>query len=139
MELIRSKKINLSFNMAPLLDVVFLLLIFFMLSSSFSSPALRMDLPKAVTQDQKDPEQIVISIDGQGALFVNRALTSFEELKFVLELKLAMSKKKTVHLRGDRDMPYRYFIEVMDVMRQAGAEHINILHQPSERAVSTTA
>ena len=130
MEFIRPKKVSLSFDMAPLIDIVFQLLIFFMLSSSFLNPALRLDLPKAVYQDQKVPEQIVISVDRNGTIFLNTKKTSLSDLKSRLESKFAEEDaKKSVHLRGDKDMPYKFFVEVMDVTRQAGAHQINIVHE----------
>lgn len=133
MEFIRPKKVSLSFDMAPLIDIVFQLLIFFMLSSSFLNPALRLDLPKAVYQDQKVPEQTVISIDQSGTIFLNTAKTSLRELKSQLEVVFEKAKsKKSVHLRGDQNMPYKFFVEVMDIARQAGATQINIVHEDAK-------
>lgn len=130
MEFIRPKKVSLSFDMAPLIDIVFQLLIFFMLSSSFLNPALRLDLPKAVYEDQKAPEQTIISVDRSGTIFLNTAKTSLRELKSQLEVVFEKAEsKKSVHLRGDQNMPYKFFVEVMDIARQAGATQINIVHE----------
>ena len=60
MEFIRPKRISLGLDMAPLIDIVFLLLIFFMLSSSFLNPALKLDLPQAVKHDTNEPQQVVV-------------------------------------------------------------------------------
>lgn len=119
--------------MAPLIDIVFQLLIFFMLSSSFLNPALRLDLPKAVQQDQKVPEQIVITIDRHGSLYLNTQKILMSDLKPQLETKFLNSEsKKSVHLRGDKEMPYKFFVEVMDLARQAGANQINIMHEDAK-------
>lgn len=133
MEFIRPKKVSLSFDMAPLIDIVFQLLIFFMLSSSFLNPALRLELPKAVYQDRKIPEQVVISVDRSGAIFLNNQKTPISRLKPQLETKLSQAgSKKSVHLRGDKDMPYKFFVEVMDIARQAGASQINIVYEETK-------
>ena len=132
MEFIRPKKISLGLDMAPLIDVVFQLLIFFMLTSSFSNPALKLNLPKAVLQDQKEPERIVISIERTGTIFVNTSKIPIAELKPHLESKFRSNSKKSVHLRGDEEMPYRLFVQVMDMARQAGARQINIVHEAEE-------
>lgn len=132
MEFIRPKKPNLSLDMAPLIDVVFQLLIFFMLTSSFSNPSLRLDLPKAVHKDLKEPERIVISVDKWGNIAVNTDSVSMKDLSSHLATKLSSDSNKAVHLRGDQEMPYRLFVEVMDRARQAGARQINIVHQSQE-------
>lgn len=129
MEFIRSKKPTLSSDMAPLIDIMFQLLIFFMLSSSFLNPSLKLNLPKSVEHDKKEPERIVVSVDKGGAIFVNTLRTSMEELKPRLEVKLANEPEKAIHIRGDQEMPYKYFVEVMDKARQAGARQINIVHE----------
>lgn len=130
MEFIRPKKVSLSFDMAPLIDIVFQLLIFFMLSSSFLNPALKLDLPKAVKQDKREPEQFMISIDKSGSIFLNTRKTSIEALKELLRTEFGnQPSKKAVHLRGDKEMPYKFFVQVMDIARQAGAQQINIVHE----------
>lgn len=129
MELIRPKKLSLGLDMAPLIDVVFQLLIFFMLTSSFSNPALKLNLPKAVIQDRKETEQIVVSMDKSGNIFVNATKTELNEFKTQLERKLASDPKKSIHFRGDEEAPYKIFVEVMDLARQAGARQINIVHE----------
>ena len=130
MEFIRPKKLSLSFDMAPLIDIVFQLLIFFMLSSSFLNPAIKLDLPKSAKHDERQPEQIMVNIDKSGTIFLNAQKTSLEALKRQLQDELRKdSSKKAVHIRGDKDMPYKFFVEVMDISRQSGAQQINIIHQ----------
>lgn len=132
MEFTRPKKVSLSFDMAPLIDIVFQLLIFFMLSSSFLQPALKLDLPKAVKHDEREPERLVLSVDKSGSVFLNTHKTSLEALKGELQAQFGnQGSKKSVHLRGDKEMPYKFFVQVMDVARQAGAQQINIIHEES--------
>lgn len=138
MEFIRSKKPSLSLDMAPLIDIVFQLLIFFMLSSSFLNPSLRLTLPKAVPHDTREPGQVVVSADKTGNIYVNTQKVPREQLKAQLENRFAKVSKKAVHLRGDGEMPYRFFVEIMDIARQAGAQQINIVHETAKsQAVSS--
>ena len=113
-------------------DLMFTLLIFFMLSSSFLTPALRLDLPKAVKHDRDEPQQVVISIERDGGIFMNTTKTSLADLKGRLENRFTAGGKKSVHLRGDKEMPYKYFVQVMDAARQAGAQQINIVHEEAK-------
>ena len=132
MEFIRPKKITLGLDMAPLIDVVFQLLIFFMLSSSFLNPVLKLDLPKSMAHHPPEPEQIVVSVDKIGNVFLDTQKVPMASLKSELEAKFAARPKKAIHLRGDQAMPYRWFVEVMDIARQAGARQINIVHESKD-------
>lgn len=134
MEFIRPKKPGLSLDMAPLIDIVFQLLIFFMLSSSFLTPSLKLNLPKAVTADDKETERIVISLDRDGKVFINTQPSSLSSLKQQLAPMLAADSKRAVHIRGDEEMPYRVFVQAMDAARMAGAKQVNIVHSPEEAA-----
>lgn len=131
MEFVRSKKPALSLDMAPLIDVVFQLLIFFMLSSSFLSvaPAIHLDLPKAVSGDPIEEHRVVVSVDKEGKVFINGETTSLDLLEARLERVLAGESKRQVFIRGDKEMPYKYFVEIMDTARRAGAHHVNVVHE----------
>jgi biopolymer transport protein ExbD len=132
MELIRAKKVQLSLDMAPLIDVVFQLLVFFMLTSSFAYPSMKLILPQAATDETVSRQQVVISIDQAGEIFINDRKSSLEIFASDLRKELRAKKIEEVFIRGDQDMPYRHFIEIMDLAKQAGAKQINILHQPRE-------
>lgn len=129
MELLRTKKSKLSLDLAPLIDVVFQLLIFFMLTSAFAHPAIKMTLPKAIASDAQENEHIAISINREGKIYLNDQSTTLKTLKSDLAALLKNVEDKAVHLKGEQDMPYKYFVEVMDIAKQAGAEHINIVHE----------
>ncbi|OGW69463.1 MAG: hypothetical protein A2036_01690 [Omnitrophica bacterium GWA2_50_21] len=129
MEFIRPRNLSMGLDMAPLIDIVFQLLIFFMLSSSFLNPALKLNLPKAIAQDETPREKIIVSVDKKGSLFVNTAPVPMDRLQSELSAKLAKEETKAVFLRGDADMPYKLFVQVMDISRQAGAQQINIVHE----------
>jgi len=138
MEFLRPRKPSLGLDMAPMIDIVFQLLIFFMLSSSFLNPSLKLTLPKAVQQDFQEPEKIVVSADKTGNIYVNTQKVPKDELKARLENRFAKDSKKAVHLRGDGEMPYKFFVEIMDIARQAGAHQINIVHEAEKsQAISS--
>ena len=128
-EFIRPRKTTLGLDMTPMVDIVFQLLIFFMLSSPFLNPSLKLTLPKAVQHDQREPERIVLSIDKVGNTYVNTQKVAKEELRSHLESRFAKGAKNAIHLRGDRAMPYQLFVEAVDIARQAGTQQINIVHE----------
>ena len=132
MELTRIKKPKLSVDLAPLIDVVFQLLVFFMLTSTFANPAMKLVLPKAKSAEQVESDRIIVSIDTKANVMINGEKTSFENFTEDLEKVLANQNKTTIDIRGDKEMPYRHFVEVMDKAKQAGAQQINIVHEVRE-------
>jgi len=119
-------------NLTPLIDVVFLLLIFFMVSTTFDKQAeLSIDLPEADSQPVKVSKtfNIEISIDGQGHYFVNQRRLkedSLETLKKAIVLTKADNKNIRVIISSDKSTPYQSFITAMDAAKQLGLEHVNL-------------
>jgi biopolymer transport protein ExbD len=115
-------------SIAPLIDIVFLLLIFFMATTppspltglSVSLPETRMDYPKGETHT------ITITVDRQGALMVKGAKVQPADL--TTELSRLRSSEGVFHvlLEADKNVTHGRVVEVMDIAKQAGAESIII-------------
>ncbi len=122
----RARRPNASLDMTPMIDCVFQLLIFFMLSSSMMTPLIRITLPQAVTKDAADNPQIVISADADGKFYVNQDPVPESELKDRLRPLLAKAKEKVVTFNGDEKLDYKYFVLALDAARECGAVNVNI-------------
>lgn len=111
-------------NITSLIDVMFLLLIFFMVSTTFAEqPGIKLKLPSASTAEPSKLEQLTLTIDKDGRMFLNEVPVQEEKLR--VELKAAASKPDaTLVLRADRDVPYGYVIRAMDISRQSGIRNI---------------
>jgi biopolymer transport protein ExbD len=129
---LRPKRAKLSLDMAPLIDVVFQLLVFFMLSSTFVNPALSLELPRASSNAQPQQQPLVVSVDDGGAIFINQQEVAEEDFHKRLAALLADQNEKTVNFRGDRAMRYETFVRLMDLARKAGAQKFNIVHLPQD-------
>ncbi len=129
----RPKRPTHTIDMAPLIDVVFLLLIFFMLTSNFVPPAIPLKLPHAGGDTAAPVEAVVVSLDAGGSLFVDGEMVTEAGFSEALKTALAASKTTTVHFRGDRTAEYGRFVELMDLARKAGAIQFNLIHDPSAR------
>ena len=132
MEILRVKKSKLHIELTPLVDVVFQLLVFFMLAASFSKPAIQMTLPKAATEDQPRIEKVVITLTKNQTIMINGSEISADKFLDTLKFYLNESQDASVHIRGDKNVPYGFFVRVMDLTRQAGAQHINLVHEQDE-------
>lgn len=127
MEFERRKRASIHLNIAPLIDVVLLLLIFFMLSSHFIMlPGLKIELPSAATAKVEPEEEVIISITKEGALYLNGKETSLKSLPTLLKEKISKTQRKAVTLRADESIPLGFGVKVMDIARSVGVEHVII-------------
>ena len=127
MEFYGRKRVSTHLNIAPLIDVVFLLLIFFMLSSHFvTHPGIKVTLPSAVTARLHPEEDIIISITKDSNLYLNERLVTLENLLEQLEIEITKTDKKTVIIKADEKIDLGLAVKVMDIARQAEAERLII-------------
>jgi biopolymer transport protein ExbD len=108
-------------NVTPLIDVMFLLLIFFMVTSSFrSQPGMSVDLPRAATTEAQETGQVEVAVQRDGAHFVDGAVVSEGELAATLRARLEENPELTIVLRGDARAPYQAVVHALDIARQVG-------------------
>ena len=112
-------------DIAPLIDVVFLLLIFFMLTSSFIfQPGIRVNLPKAVTSEVLHKEVLIITITRDNKIFINERPVEREEL--ISRITMASRENKPLLIRSDKNADLGKVIEIWDICRQLDIKQINI-------------
>ena len=122
-------------DMAPLIDVVFLLLIFFMLTSNFViQPGIKVILPKAVTSEVLSSRNLTVTVTGQDLLFLNDQPTTIGDL--TAQIKAAAQENKAVLLKADSGASLGRVVEIWDLCRDAGISQINIAtnHGPGSAA-----
>lgn len=130
MEFEGRKRISTRLNIAPLIDVVFLLLIFFMLSSHFvTQPGIKITLPSAATGKLHPEEDIIISITEDSNLYLNEKLVTLENLLKQLKMEIVKTEKKTVIIKADQKIDLGLAVKVMDIARQAETEKLIISTQ----------
>ena len=112
---------NFSFDLTPLVDVVFLLLIFFMVSTVFvdfkrqmdiSLPSSKSSMPSKV----KEPVKVELTVDKQ--VFLNGKKITLEEFESALS-KISLSKTSSAVIRADKNLPYGNVIKVMGILQNA--------------------
>lgn len=127
----RPKRPGLSIDMAPLLDVVFLLLIFFMLTSSFVPPSVPLNLPQAAPGEVMDSARVLVSLDREGRVFVSETEVGDGDFEQVLRRELESNATDTVHFRGDQSVDYGLFLQWIGRARAAGARQLHLVHDPA--------
>lgn len=112
-------------NLVPLIDIVFLLLIFFMLSTSFTfQSGIHVKLPKAVTSDTINEKNLIIIITNENIIYLNNKIVTHKELEDALVNSNA--KNRPVLIKADRRASMGRMVDVWDLCRKSGIERINI-------------
>jgi biopolymer transport protein ExbD len=116
-------------NLTPLIDVVFLLLVFFMLTSHFvTEESLNIDLPVAESgQASKEDMRLEVVLDAEGRYFIDDHIVPPEALEGTLRQALEGRDEKIVRIRGDRAADLGNAVGLLDTARKAGAEAVDIV------------
>ena len=120
-------------NLTPLIDIVFLLLVFFMLTSHFvRDEVINIDLPEADSGESlEEPQQIEIVINDAGEYLINKQIVAKDSLQSILREALKDQKEKVVRIRGDKHVDLGIAITAFDAARKAGASGVDIVTMDS--------
>jgi biopolymer transport protein ExbD len=111
-------------DMVPLINCVFLLLIFFLLTSSFIfQPGIKISLPKAVTSEVIRENTVVITITSDNRFYLNETPVTLLELKSKLEKTPTV---ESVLIKADRDVILSKVVKIWDFCRDLGIKQVNI-------------
>ncbi len=125
-------------DLTSLIDVVFLLLIFFMVSTTFQRPAaMKVDLPEAsaVEAEQDQTPRLELVIDAEGRMFLNdRQLVDqrLQTLKAALTEAAGKERHLPLILRADRETPHHFVVTAMDAAAQLGFTNLAIAADRSD-------
>jgi len=129
--LVQRKAIDTSFDLTPLIDVVFQLLIFLMISSQFKKPETVLELPLGKSSSavvNQEPEIPSISLEKSGQISLDGEPHSAEQLSQAIKARAAQGATQA-RLRGDRGASYGEFVELMDLVRSAGIRNLQIIRK----------
>lgn len=112
-------------NMTPLIDCVFLLLIFFMVTTVFKQPySLQVVLPEAQQGVIVEEKKLVASITEDGRMEINRHLVTLDNLEQVLLREKEGTRSLTLVVRTDQETPHKYLLDLFEVAKRVGIEKI---------------
>ena len=105
-------------NILPMIDVIFAILSFFIVSSLFLTKVetIPINLPNSTTAKSEDKKSINLSIDSKSRIFLNKNLVQLSNLKNEI-IKLNIEKNSLIIIRGDKNVNYGKIVEVMDIIR----------------------
>ena len=112
-------------NMTPLIDCVFLLLIFFMVTTVFKQPySLQVVLPEAQQGVIVEEKKLVATITQDGRMEINRHLVTLDNLEQVLLREKEGTRSLTLVVRTDQETPHKYLLDLFEVAKRVGIEKI---------------
>jgi biopolymer transport protein ExbD len=129
---LRRKTPSAGIDITPLMDIVFQLLLFFVLTSAFLEPGLPLELPRSSLENGRTETDMVISIDAAGRIFLNDAPSSPGTVEAAVSVLVQENPDAGVILRGDKQVRYGGFFEVLDIIRKAGIKTISLAYENQE-------
>ena len=118
-------------NMTPMVDIMLVLLIIFIITVPVMKHSVNIDLPRANNEAQNiKPETIRLSVDAQGAYFINELQVSDADLAPKLKAAAAQNPQPDLHIRGDKSVRYERVAQAMAAAQQAGLHKIGFITEP---------
>ena len=132
---------NANVDLIPMIDVVFQLVVFFMVSSTFvMTPGIALDLPESSSSEPVVIDRIVVTVAAQDEVYLNRDRVSLEELDAMLatmreQAEASDGGAQSAIIEADSEVPYETIVSVLDVMRRNGYRGIALrtLQEARER------
>jgi len=122
----RSRRPQPQVLIAPLIDIVFILLIFFMLVARFLNPGIAVALPESESDDFDESRSGTVIVKPDGSTWLDDAEMPLEEITLRLSELHESGNIETVRLRGDRKAEWQLVVSAMDAIRDAGIYDIVI-------------
>ena len=120
-------------NLAPMLDIVFIMLIFFVVTTSFVKEAgIDVNRPTAQTAERRERGNILIAIAPNGEIWIDKRPVDIRSLRAVIERLGAESPGAGVVIQGDREAQIGLLVEVMDQVRKGGVSNVSIAATPEQ-------
>ena len=131
---LRLKQKSARIELIPLIDIIFLLLVFFIYSmlSMAVYRGIPVMLPNAETVESEKEQAVFIAVDKKGNVYVDKELIARDELLGRLKREQAAFPQKMAIISGDRDSRYRVFVDVLDKVRLAGFKKVSMEARPRE-------
>lgn len=127
-------KPRVNLDLTPLIDVVFQLVIFFMISSVFNTaPGIELNLPNSSTSEAVEVTEIRITVAGPEEIYLNRDLVALSSLGETLrdwKDQGRLADDTAILVEGGRSVPYETIITVLDEVRKGGVNAVNLITAP---------
>lgn len=112
-------------NVTPLLDIVFIMLIFFIVTATFiKEPGVDVNRPEALTGEDQRLVSILVAIDSDNSIWINREEVSLDSVRATLERLRRENPRGSAVIQADGSAHSEYLVEVLEQIRAAGVEDV---------------
>ncbi len=135
MRIRQREKRRVRIEIIPMIDVIFFLLVFFMVSSLAMTKlnSVPVSLPKTAASPQALKQDVILTVKKDGALFVNKSPVTDETLGAVLALAMKGREEEAVVVNADRGVPYGSVVTAMDGARRIGVRKFALATEPMSK------
>lgn len=139
MEEPRKRNVRAEMNITPMVDIVFTLLIIFMVAAPLIEQGVDLDLPQTETVAIESPkDKFIVRVfsgkkESENQIFIDKTEVPLKELEVKLKTNAFLQEKKEIYLHASRDLSYGYVVRVMAIMKKAGVNSINLVTEPLEK------
>ncbi|AJC48193.1 protein TolR [Allofrancisella guangzhouensis] len=131
----RKKRPMIEINVVPYIDVMLVLLVIFMITTPILTQGVKVDLPKAKSEKipSTDSKPIVVTVNNQGAYFVNQGVSNPKaplKSRELANVVISLSKQnpgKPVYVRGDSNANYGQVVKAMALIQEAGVDKVGLV------------
>ena len=129
----KSNEKDIQINILPMIDIIFVILSFFIISSLYlvKLESIPLDLPKAETSKNELNDPIIISMDIEGKIYINKNYSDKKSFEFDLKKLISKKDKNFILIRADKDIRYGEFIYVLDILRKYKNLKIAVSTEPN--------
>ena len=139
MEEPRKRNVRAEMNITPMVDIVFTLLIIFMVAAPLIEQGVDLDLPQTETVAIESPkDKFIVRVfsgkkESENQIFIDKTEVPLKELEIKLKTNAFLQEKKEIYLHASRDLSYGYVVRIMAIMKKAGVNSINLVTEPLEK------
>jgi len=126
----RRRRFLAEINIIPLVDVVLVLLIIFMVTAPMLYRGMDITLPTSQSNTIKPDERLVLTIERDQKMYLDKDQLSLEQLEFKLKQAKQHNADVSIYLRADQAVPYGTVVRVMDQIKRAGIEKLGMVTDP---------
>jgi biopolymer transport protein TolR len=119
-------------NVTPLVDVMLVLLIIFMVTAPMMQSGIGVNLPQAETESAPAESGLTLTVTRDRFIYLGDAVININLLEKKLQEYFYGREKKIVFIKADKDIPYGFFIEALDIIKKAGVETVGLITEPVE-------
>jgi biopolymer transport protein ExbD/biopolymer transport protein TolR len=130
----RRRQIISDLNLTNLIDVVFVLLIIFMITAPMMTQGVQVDLPKADSDNVESNQSIQVSINGRNEIYIDQNKVSMVDFRREFKETFSGRVEVPVFVNADKKVPYGLVIRVISDIQKAGVVKLGFLTQPLDQA-----